>query len=116
MSLSHGDHYDYEVESLKNGKQKDMSHDNHFNFEINKSLKNGKQKGGTKHKSLTKQKRRKHKGFKSRNHRRGVKGRKLRVGKRNEKDEVIKSLNHACCTVDGINHVFFRGLYKEALR
>ena len=54
-----------------------MSHDNHFNFEVNKSLRNGKQKSRTKQKSVTKQKRRKHKGFKrqkSRNHRRGGKG------------------------------------------
>ena len=66
-----------------------MSHDNHFNFEVNKSLKNGK-----KQKSVTKQKRRNHKGFKrqeSGNHRRGGKDRKLGGGTRNEQDEVIKS-------------------------
>ena len=94
MSLSHGDHYDYEVESLKNGKQRDMSHDNHFNFEVNKSLKNGKQNRRTKQKSVTKQKRRKHKSFKrqkSRNHRRGEKDRKLGGGNRDYQDEVIKS-------------------------
>ena len=43
--LSHGHHHDYEAESLNNEKQRDMSHDNHFNFEVNKSPKNGKQKG-----------------------------------------------------------------------
>ena len=83
-----------------------MNHDNHFNFEVNKSLKNGKkQKSGTKQK--TKQKRRNHKGFKrqeSGNHRRGGKDRKLGGGTRNEQDEVIKSCMYpyvaaTCCTV-----------------
>ena len=35
----------------------------------------------------------------SRNHRRGGKGTKLRGGNHNEKDEVIESLNHACTSM-----------------
>ena len=41
----HRRHHDYQVESLNNEKQRDMSHDNHFNSEVNKSPKRYHRRG-----------------------------------------------------------------------
>ena len=69
ISFSHGDHYDYQVENLKDGEQRGVSHDNHLDFEVNKSLKSGGEQ---------KQKRRKHKGLTRRKNVRKRKGKKHR--------------------------------------
>ena len=79
ISFSHGDHYDYQVENLKDGEQRGVSHDNHLDFEVNKSLKSGGEQ---------KQKRRKHKGLTRRKNVRKRKGKKHRGDDRNDKEEV----------------------------
>ena len=82
ISFSHGDHYDYQVENLKDGEQRGVSHDNHLDFEVNKSLKSGGEQ---------KQKRRKHKGLTRRKNVRKRKGKKHR-GEKRKKEKVNYTL------------------------
>ena len=67
---------------MKDGKQRGVGHDDHFDFEVNKILKSGKQK----------EKRRKHKGLKRKKSVRGKKGKKHGGGNSNEQEEVIYTL------------------------